>query len=107
MIVSVQVEIQSSPGRIYMMMAVLAWLDRFYSFSNSTQHPSSHVVHYQNIGDSSFSYHHLVSLIKLSYWFPTGHLGRLMLGVFKKLRIILKDYGEHFLSKCLSLTNLG
>lgn len=40
---------------------VLARRDRFYSVSSSIQMPSSHIMHYRILGDSTFSDHHLVS----------------------------------------------
>ena len=44
-------------------LRVVAQLDRFYSFSDLVQNPSSHIMHYKILWDSSFFYHHLVFLL--------------------------------------------
>lgn len=58
-------------------ISVLARLGGFYLFSNSEQNPSSYIVHYMTLGDSSFFFNHLpisfiidliTSSIGGSYW---------------------------------------
>lgn len=84
----------------------LARLDKFYAFSSSIQNPSSHSMHYKNLGNSTFSDHHAPEQRPKTMPHKGIH-GKPMGDSFKRSRNWLKRYGKPPLHKCLSSLRWG